>query len=210
MEFFNKKAVRLRSHLDKYLVADEDQQSVRQSSKGSTRRARWIVEIVDTNSHVIRLRSCYGRYLTASSSPFLLGMTGNKVLQTVPDNLKDFSIEWQPIRDGFQVKIRGFGGKYLRANGATFPWRNSVTHDNPPGSTNNWILWSVEGVDIPEDEQLNDYLSMVSSFSSVSDEVASLDGLGSPLSNVSANNSPARFFSRKVRFIQLSLFIYMI
>lgn len=200
MEFFDKKGVRLRSHLDKYLVADEDQQTVRQSRNGSTRKARWIVEIVETNSHVVRLRSCYGRYLTASSSPFLLGMTGNKVLQTVPENMRDFAIEWQPIRDGFQVKIRGFGGKYLRANGGTLPWRNSVTHDNPhSGSTNNWILWTVEGVDIPEDEQLNDYLSMVSSFSSVSDELSSLDGLGSPFSNVSANNSPARFFSTKNR-----------
>lgn len=199
MEFFNKQAVRLKSHLDKYLVADDDQQTVRQSRNGSSRKARWLVESVDTNSHVIRLKSCHGRYLTASNSPFLL--TGNKVLQTIPENMKDLSIEWQPIRDGFQVKLRGFGGTYLRGNGGTPPWRDSVTHDKRPhtGSAHNWVLWGVEGVDIPEDEQLNDYFSLVSSFSSLSDELSSLDGLGSPVSIVSAGNSPS-IFSNKVCF----------
>lgn len=203
MEFFNKQAVRLKSHLDKYLVADDDQQTVRQSPNGSSRKSRWLVESVDTNTHVIRLKSCHGRYLTASNSPFLLTVTGNKVLQTIPDNMKDLSIEWQPIRDGFQVMLRGFGGTYLRGNGGTPPWRNSVTHDRRPhtGSTQNWVLWGVEGVDIPEDEQLNDYFSLVSSFSSLSDELSGLDGLVSPVSIVSAGNSP-RFFSNKVCFSQ--------
>lgn len=204
MEFFNKKAaVRLRSHLDKYLVADDDQETVRQSRNGSSRKARWLVEFVDTNATVIRLKSCHGRYLTASTSPFLLGMTGNKVLQTIPDNMKDSAIEWQPIRDGFQVKIRGFGGGYLRGNGGTPPWRNSVTHDRPhTGSTQNWILWAVEAVHVPENEPLNDYLSLVSSFSSVSDELSSLEDLGSPVNMGSATNSP-RFFTKKVCFPQI-------
>lgn len=112
MEFFSKaKAVRLKSHLNKYLVADDDQVSTRQSRHGTTRRARWLVELVDTNEHVVRLKSCHNRYLTASDEPFLLGMTGHKVTQATPDsddNIKDLSIEWQPIRDGFLVSVRCF------------------------------------------------------------------------------------------------------
>lgn len=184
MEIFSKaKAVKLKSHLNKYLVADDDQQTVRQSQRSAaSRKARWLVELVDSNPHVIRLKSCHGRYLTASNTPFLLGMTGNKVIQTNPENFNDFSTEWQPVRDGFQVKLRAFGGSYLRANGAMPPWRNTVTHDNSfTGSTNNWVLWDVEVVDVPEDEQFNDYLSMVSSMSSVSDELSGLE-FGSPVS----------------------------
>ncbi|KAK9277622.1 hypothetical protein L1049_007168 [Liquidambar formosana] len=201
MDLFNKaKAVKLRSHLDKYLVAGDDQESVRQSRNGSTRKARWLVEFVEGNSHVIRLKSCHGRYLTASDVPFLLGMTGKKVLQTVPETKSDPRIEWEPIRDGFQVRLRStHGGKYMRANGGTVPWRNSITHDSPMTSgTKNWVLWDVEAVEIPESESLTDYLTSMSSFSSVSDDMLdSLSGdlLGSPMSNFSTK-SP-RFSSRQ-------------
>lgn len=172
MEFFTKtKAVKLKSHLNKYLAADEDQSSTRQSRSGATRRTRWLVELVDTNPHVIRLKSCFNRYLTASAEPFFLGMTGHKVLQTLPEyHAKDLSIEWQPIRDGFQVKLKAAGGTYLRANGGTPPWRNSVTHDGTV-ATCGWVLWEVEPVEVPEDEATTDYWSMVSSFSSLSDEI---------------------------------------
>ncbi|KAA8529484.1 hypothetical protein F0562_033717 [Nyssa sinensis] len=188
MEFFNKaKAVKLRSHLDKYLVAGEDQQTVRQSRNGEARKARWLVELVESNAHVVRLKSCHGRYLTATNAPFLLGMTGKRVLQTVPDDERDLSIEWQPIRDGFQIKLRAFAGTYLRANGATPPWRNSVTHDSPYAtSTHNWVLWEAVAVDVPENESLTDYLTMVSSFSSVSDDIFS--ELGSPVPFQSINS----------------------
>ncbi|KAL3501314.1 hypothetical protein ACH5RR_035763 [Cinchona calisaya] len=193
MELFNNtKAVKLRSHLDKYLVADDDQETTRQSRNGESKRARWLVEVADHDGTIIRLKSCHGKYLTASNDPFLLGMTGQKVLQTLPENYtKDMRIEWEPIRDGFQVKLRTYGGTYLRANGGTPPWRNSITHDKPlTGSTYNWILWEVEAVDIPENESLNDYLSIVSSFSSVSAELSGLE-LGSPVSIHSTSfNSP--------------------
>lgn len=150
MEFFNKsKAVRLKSHLDKYLVADDDEETVRQSLiNASSRRTQWTIELVEGKSHVVRLRSCYGKYLTASDEPFLLGMTGKKVLQTIPTSNKNESssaIEWEPRKDGFQVKLRArSGGKYLRANGGTPPWRNSVTHDVPHRTvTHDWVLWDV-------------------------------------------------------------------
>ncbi|GMP94180.1 hypothetical protein CsSME_00043723 [Camellia sinensis var. sinensis] len=190
MEFFNKaKAVKLRCHHNKYLVADDDQEKVRQSKNGSSRKARWVVEFVPDNTQVLRLKSCHGRYLTATNQPFLLGMTGNKVLQTQPENMRDMFIDWKPEKDGFhQLKLRAFGGTYLRANGGSPPWRNSITHDSPyTSSTSKWILWDVEVVEIPENEPLNDYLSMLSSFSSVSDDV--LSEIGSPVS-IHSTNSP--------------------
>lgn len=197
MEVFAKsKAVKLRSHLDKYLVADDDQERVRQSRNGASsgKKATWIVELVENKGNVIRLRSCYGKYLTASNIPFLLGMTGNKVVQSVPEEKNmDWIFQWEPIRDGFQIKLKSWCGKFLRANGGTPPWRNSLTHDEPhTGSTKNWILWDVESVELPETGSFLEYLSSVSSFSSVSDDVLDVlsDGAlgsapGSPLSAVS-------------------------
>ncbi|KAK6153027.1 hypothetical protein DH2020_012666 [Rehmannia glutinosa] len=174
MEFFNKaKAVRLKSHLDKYLVADDDEQTVRQSRNGSSKKARWLVELVNGNPHVIRLKGCHGRYLTASDEGFLLGMTGKKVLQTIPDSKKDVSVEWEPIKEGYKVKLRTKGGKFLRANGATPPWRNSITHDLPHRTaTQDWVLWDVDVVDISVigDEYLP---SNASSFNSVQDDYSS-------------------------------------
>ncbi|XP_028105512.1 uncharacterized protein LOC114304551 [Camellia sinensis] len=192
MEFFTKvKAVKLRSHLDKYLAADDDKETVRQSRQGSARKSRWLVEPVDGNPQLIRLKGIHGSYLAASAAPFLLGMTGNKVVQAKRDDSSETTTEWQPIRDGFQVKLKAAaGGTYLRANGGTPPWRNTVTHDIPlAGSTHNWVLWEAEAVEIPENEALNDYLSLVSSFSSLSDEVFGSEEVESPMS-IRSYNSP--------------------
>ncbi|PWA61409.1 actin cross-linking [Artemisia annua] len=169
MEFFDKVvAIRLKSHLDKYLIAGDDTQTVRQSkSAGSTPAARWLIEHVDSNT--IRLKSCYGRYLTACSTPVLLGTTGNKIIQSIPNNAtRDVATEWQPIRDGFQFKLKSMSsGTYLRANGAMPPWRNTVTHDGSfTSAMNNWILWEVETVDVVEDDYKVDSLAIVRSFSS--------------------------------------------
>ncbi|XP_038704087.1 uncharacterized protein LOC120000207 isoform X2 [Tripterygium wilfordii] len=196
-------AVKLRSHLDRYLVADDDKETVHQSRNGSSRKATWFVEMVQNKTDVIRLRSCHGKYLTASETPFLLGMTGHRVLQTVPYKmLSDWNTEWEPIRDGFQVKIKSWCGKYLRANGGTPPWRNSVTHDEPhSGATKNWVLWDVVPVEVVETDSLVQYLSSMSSFSSVSGDVleaAAFDGddqvfgsePGSPVSVVSLKTPP--------------------
>ncbi|KVH96133.1 Actin cross-linking [Cynara cardunculus var. scolymus] len=194
MEFFEKAvAVRLKSSLDKYLVAGDDHETVRQSSSASaTRAAGWLIEHVESNGHVIRLKSCYGRYLTATNTPLLFGMTGNKVIQSVAENTKDLSIEWQPVRDGFQFKLKSSGGTYLRANGAMPPWRNTVTHDGSfTSATNSCILWDVEAIDIPDDEEDNNdrNLSIVSSYSSASGELSGRE-LGSPISVHSSRFSP--------------------
>ncbi|KAJ9187560.1 hypothetical protein P3X46_003001 [Hevea brasiliensis] len=199
MELFTKTmAVKLRSHLDKYMIADDDGETVRQSKNGSSRKARWLVELVEGRTDAVRLKTCDGRYLTASDLPFLLGMTGKRVIQTLPEKITDLNLEWEPIRDGFQVKLKSWCGKFLRGNGGTPPWRNSVTHDEPhTGSTLRWILWDVESVEAVETETLAEYLSSMSSFSSVPEDVleaASDEYLGSepgsPISVVSSRRTP--------------------
>ncbi|XP_058761721.1 uncharacterized protein LOC131635129 [Vicia villosa] len=178
MEFFNKsKTVKLRSHLGKYLVADSDKNNnnnLRQSKKGTTKTALWSIELVENKPHHIRLRSHNGRYLTATDTPFLLGMTGDKVVLTDYDAGLSWKYEWEPIKEGYSVKLRSWCGKLLRGNGGTPPWRNSVTHDDPyTAATNNWILWGVEAVDDKMNVELLSRVSFVSnsSFGSEEDEV---------------------------------------
>ncbi|KAJ9683572.1 hypothetical protein PVL29_019235 [Vitis rotundifolia] len=196
MEFFNNaKAIRLRSHLNKYLVATDDEETVRQSRTGSSRQARWAVEFVPDKANVIRLKGCYGRYLTASDEAFLLGWTGRKVVQTLPTSKMDPSTEWEPIKEGFHVKLRAKGGKFLRANGGTPPWKNSITHDVPQRTaTQDWVLWSVDIVDITHSESPANYISRASSFSSQPDDFTCSD-TGSP-SMGSFPGSPVAFHGR--------------
>nr|XP_051177677.1 uncharacterized protein LOC127292342 isoform X1 [Lolium perenne] len=161
MELFtHAKAVRLKSRHDKFLYADEDELRVTQDRKGSSPNARWTVETVPHAPGAIRLRSRYGRYLAASSEPFLL--KGHKVVQAAPSpaGRPDASVEWEPVREGFHVRFKsrlgggagsvgGSGGKYLRANGGLPPWRNSVTHDVPNrNNAQEWVFWSVEVVQV--------------------------------------------------------------
>ncbi|KAL3631106.1 hypothetical protein CASFOL_024090 [Castilleja foliolosa] len=149
MDLFQKaKTVRLKNSHGKYLIADEDEESVTQDRNGSSGDAKWAVEFVENSVNIIRLRSCYGKYLTASNQPFLLGMTGRKVLQTLPKRL-DSSVEWEPVWENGAVKLKTRYGKFLRANGGLPPWRNSVTHDVPHRTaTKEWVLWEVHVVEI--------------------------------------------------------------
>lgn len=187
MEFFDKaKAVRLQSHLGKYLVADDDETTVRQSRNGAWRNARWAVEFVEGKRDSIRLKSCHGLYLTAAEEPFLMGMTGKKVLLRPPEEQTDAAaIEWQPVKEGQSVKLMTGRGKFLRANGGSPPWRNSVTHDVPHRTaTQSWVLWGVEVMDItlsdPGSDLGSGWLSPMSSFSSSADDYS-----GSPINTCS-------------------------
>lgn len=200
MEFFNKaKAVRLKSHHDKYLVADDDEVTVRQHRNGSSKKARWTVEFVDGNSHLIRLKSSYGGYLSASDETSNFGMTGKKVLLLSVSDPKiirvDSSIQWEPIKEGFKVKLRTRGGKFLRANGATPPFRNSVTHDVPHRTvTQDWVLWEVDVLDIfvLDDQTLENCESPSLSFSSsVPDEDHNSENCYSPSYGSLITGSPA-------------------
>ncbi|XP_074309780.1 uncharacterized protein LOC141644210 [Silene latifolia] len=191
-------AIKLRSHLEKYLVGDEDRETVRQSRNGSSKRAIWLVEPCPKNPDAIKLKNLQsGLYLTASDTPFLLGMTGKRVVQlSIFDPTR---VEWEPISDGFQVKFRSTkdNGKYLRGNGGTPPWRNSVTHDSPlTGGTYNWVLWDVENVSLTEVGSFSDVLSPLTSFNSVfSDEH---DGSSSyPVSPMSVISASSSFSARK-------------
>jgi Domain of unknown function (DUF569) len=155
MELFERaKTVRLKSRHDKYLFADDDETHVIQDRNGASSNARWLVEQVvhggtQAQPVALRFKSRYGRYLTASNEPFLMGVTGRKVLQTAVSGRADSSIEWEPVREGFQVRLKTRYGNYLRANGGLPPWRNSVTHDVPHRTvTQDWVLWDLEIVEI--------------------------------------------------------------
>ncbi|KAK8314329.1 hypothetical protein V6Z12_D01G164000 [Gossypium hirsutum] len=164
MELFTEaKVVKLRSHLEKYLVADDDQET-----------------LVPDKPYVIRLKSCHGKYLAATDIPFLLGMTGKMVLQTVPDKM-DWKLQWKPIREGFKIKLKSWCGKFL--------------------PTNKWVLWDVEVGEYSESLSYSrvfmEYLLSTSSFFPESEEVLeafSDDSLASsppsPVSVVSSLKSP--------------------
>ncbi|XP_073024226.1 uncharacterized protein [Primulina eburnea] len=145
--FLKAKSIRLRSHRDKFLVAVEDRESIALERDGSSKNTIWTIEFVKGKDY-IRLKSCYGTYLTASSEPFLPGVTGKKVVQTLPCQCDKDATEWQPLRDGMQVRLRSFSGEFLRPNGGLPPWRNSVTHDIPHRQkTYDKVLWDVEVVE---------------------------------------------------------------
>ncbi|KAG2320896.1 hypothetical protein Bca52824_014109 [Brassica carinata] len=205
MELFtNGNTVKLRSHLDKFLVAENDQKHIRQSRKGGyTRLSVWTVETVVGKPNLIRLKSCHGTYLTASSKPLLLGMNGEKVTQTQSsDNPMDMQTHWEPEGDGVSVKLKSWCGKWMRANGGSPPWRNSVTHDEPHTSrTKNWLLWDVITVDVLDLGNMSD--GCESSLSSpVSPSLSRLgfwSAPGSPVSAVKSKKSLGRFTSFGLR-----------
>lgn len=158
MEFLKQaKVVRFRSHHNKYLLADDDEVSVWQNRDGTVKNARWTVELISQNSNTLRLKSCFGKYLTALSTPYLLGIKSKKVLQTLPRTL-DSIVEWEPVSvaEGYKVKLKTANGQYLRANGCSLPpWKDSISHDNPNwrSTTKDWILWNVDVVEIRLDDQ---------------------------------------------------------
>lgn len=232
MDFFRQaKAVRLRSHHHKYLYANEDEESVSQDRKGSSNKAKWTVEFVNTSGYgndclFIRLKSCYGRYLTASNKPFMLGISGCKVLQMQTGRL-DSSVEWEPIREGNQVKLRTRYGNFLKANKGLPPMRDSVTHDIPQRtSTQDWILWEVDIVEIevdspsasdqpsraqPVDRNMDISMASQNSFSSSVSETSgnlsrqeSSDSLVAPPPPPAASPSPPRVTEGRIVYYHIA------
>ncbi|GFY81346.1 hypothetical protein Acr_01g0011550 [Actinidia rufa] len=147
MELFQKAITVKLSHKDKYLVASDDQVSVSLARDGSSRNAVWAVEFAVGQGNTLRFKSCYGKYLTASSLPLRPGSSGRKVLQTISARL-DSSTEWEPLRDGFSARFKTPSGNFLRPNGGLPPWRNCVTHDTPHRmGTKEKILWDIDVVE---------------------------------------------------------------
>ncbi|KAF9684179.1 hypothetical protein SADUNF_Sadunf04G0091100 [Salix dunnii] len=129
MELFEKaKSVRLRSHHDKYLLADDDEETVSQERNGTIRNAKWTVEIVG-NSNAIRLKSCFGKYLTASNMPLLLGLRGKKVLQTLPPGRLDSSVEWEPIKEDSEQSDDSLEGSPVKNEGRVIHYGVSMNGD---------------------------------------------------------------------------------
>ncbi|KAK6776196.1 hypothetical protein RDI58_027197 [Solanum bulbocastanum] len=149
MELFQKaESVRLRNRKDKYLIAMDDKDNVTQRRKGTNKDSIWNVEFVEGREDAFRLKSCYGKYLTTTNTPFIPGVVGKKVIQADLPEKNYPSAEWEAVRDGFQVRLKSFWGTYLQPNGGLPPWRNSITHEAP--NTNRKyekVLWDIEVVE---------------------------------------------------------------
>ncbi|CAD6341546.1 unnamed protein product [Miscanthus lutarioriparius] len=193
MELFERaRTVRLRSHHDKYLYADEDEAHVIQDRNAASPNARWVVEPVPHAPGVLRLRGRYGRYLSASNEPFLLGFTGRKVLQTLPHRL-DSSVEWVPVRDDAganaharAARLRTRYGNFLRAN-AGLPAVAELRHHDAPHRHSGWVVWDVEIV-----QALPPPTGPDSSSSSAAAETDADPFASSPTPSSYRNNPPSR------------------
>ncbi|MCD7456909.1 hypothetical protein HAX54_033559 [Datura stramonium] len=161
MEHLEKaKIIRLKTQSGKYLIAGNDEKSIRQSRDGSAVNALWSVEFL-AGQHYLRLKSCYGKYLTASNVPLLPKVSrSRKVLQTLPSKLNS-STEWEAEQDGsfYQVRLKTRYGHFLRPFGGIPPWRNTITHANPHRKKSS--LWEIE---IMETQMVNQKRQPASNF----------------------------------------------
>ncbi|GAB4829205.1 hypothetical protein Ancab_018870, partial [Ancistrocladus abbreviatus] len=93
----------------------KNREGVSQSRNLSSHRAIWMVE-QSNKPYTIKLKNyATGLYLTASDSPFLLGVTGKKVVQSAANGDNSVSAEWEPVTDGFQVKLRTRERKFFES-----------------------------------------------------------------------------------------------
>lgn len=157
--FRNDMIVRLKNVQDKYLIAQQDEQSVSKSRNGFTKNAQWKVEVNDEDS--LYLKSCYGKYLTASNQPLIPGMIARnlRVTQTQPEK-KNTSHLWLPVgqpeqREPHTMWLRTLHGSYLQTHSGPPPLGNMITHDllrkDGPNPLSKKILWHIEIVDSPSD-----------------------------------------------------------
>nr|GEV46525.1 hypothetical protein [Tanacetum cinerariifolium] len=151
--------VRLKNVQDKYLIAQQDEQSVSKSRNGFNKNAQWKVEVKDEES--LYLKSCYGKYLTASNQPLIPGMIARnlKVTQTQPEK-KNTSHLWLPVvqpepREPHTMWLKTRHGSYLQTHSGPPPLGNMITHDllrkDGPIPLSKKILWHIEIVDSPSD-----------------------------------------------------------
>lgn len=148
MDLFDRaKTIRLRTVRDKFLVAEDDEETISQNRNDSSKNSLWNVETI-TGGKYVRLKSCHGTYLTASDHLFVPGMIGKKIVQSFPKSIDMSMTDWEPVRDGFQVRLRTRTGSFLKPNGGVPPWRNTVTHGMPQTArTHENVLWSIDVVE---------------------------------------------------------------
>ncbi|CAH1429610.1 unnamed protein product [Lactuca virosa] len=111
MELFRKaKSIRLKSHHDKYLLVESDGESVLQDRNETIKKGIWMVEFVEGFDNVLRLKSSYGKYLTASedqgNDPPAAKNEGMMVYYTVVDD--DGNVD-----DGYKETSFAFKGHGL-------------------------------------------------------------------------------------------------
>lgn len=160
MEVFkNDMIIRLKNGQEKYLIAQQDKDSVSKSKDGFTKNAQWTIEVNDEES--VYFKSCYGKYLTASNQPSIPGMVARnlRVTQTLPEK-KNTSHLWIPVgpsdpREPNLIWLRTLHGSYLKAHSGPSSLKTLITHDlirkDKPESHNKKILWQVEVVDFPSE-----------------------------------------------------------
>lgn len=143
------KTIRLRTHNGKYLVADDDGKSVRQDRDGEAKRANWTIEFNCNEKNIVYLKSCHGKYLTASNKPFVPKINGFKVIQSEPERLNS-SHQWEIERDGIRIRLRTRYGQFLRprSNNLLLWRRNSIAHEVPYRmKSGNQLLWEFDIVE---------------------------------------------------------------
>ncbi|XP_031488517.1 uncharacterized protein LOC116256318 [Nymphaea colorata] len=160
MEFFcEAEAVRLRSHNNKFLCVTDDGRSLRLSRNGNAKEAVWQVVCVslDYRRPILRLKSrAVGCFLKATDAVALMRgiKVGGKVVPCWSDPM-DFSLDWEPRREGFQVVLMSRkNGGFLRPHSGPSPWRNAVTLDPSLSKATltavaiqQCFLWEVEPAD---------------------------------------------------------------
>ncbi|KAL8240731.1 hypothetical protein R6Q59_014086 [Mikania micrantha] len=153
----NEMIIRLQNNQGKYLIAQQDEESVSKSRDGTTKNAQWKIEMHDEES--IYLKSCYGKYLTASNQPSIPGVVARnlKVTQTQPEK-RNTSHLWLPVsrydpQEPHLVWLTTLHNTYLRAHSGPLPLGNMITHDllrkDMPNPRNKRILWHIEIVESP-------------------------------------------------------------
>ncbi|KAI5340335.1 PREDICTED: ribulose [Prunus dulcis] len=90
----------------------------------------------------LKLGSAFPVTRKANNDITSISSNGGRVqcMRAEADKSMDFKFEWGPIRDGFQLKLRTWCSKFLRANGGPPPWRNAVTHDDPTTSSTQTVI----------------------------------------------------------------------
>ncbi|VFQ73568.1 unnamed protein product [Cuscuta campestris] len=139
------KVIRLKEYkTGKFLVANGDGKTLRRSSDGSSGNALWTVEMVAEGAQrYMRLKSCHGKYLTASNMPLVPRGRCQKVVQSLPEKLNS-ATEWEMEGEGV-IRLKTRYGQFLKQYGGVMPWRHSLVHNDHAKRSALWEIQIVDG-----------------------------------------------------------------